>query len=540
MRDPPCIVFEDEDLLVVNKPPGWNTHAPSPHAGEGIYDWLKHREPRWARLAIVHRLDRDTSGLMVFGKTPAANRSLTAQFTGREVQKHYALVTGSHVPRDEFTMVSAIMRVGERYASRPLSGGGPRAETRFRVLRREAGPTWVEAQPVTGRTHQIRVHAAAGGLPVLGDVLYGGNASHRLHLHATGLAFRHPASGAPLHFSVAPDFSTPPGRQLREAIIDRTQTSVFRAVHGSADGCPGLYRDRLGEWQLLEGEEAPAVPEAGALLGAAEGPPPVQGVYFKRLLRQVGRMPAHDASPRLLAGAAAPARFPVRENGVCYDLSLAGGYSTGLFPDQRDNRRRLLHGHVAAGFSLYPETQAAPAEVLNCFAYTCAFSICAALGGARVTSLDLSRRYLDWGRHNFTLNGLDPQAHDFIYGDAFDWLKRLARKDRRFDVILLDPPTFSRSPVRGDFRAETDYGQLVSLALPLLRAGGVLFASTNAARLGPAAFIGQVHAAIRESGRGILQEHYVPQPPDFPVTRAEPAYLKTIWLRVADTAPTRG
>ena len=80
---PPCIVFEDDDLLVVNKPPGWNTHAPSPYAGEGVYEWLRHREPRWAELSILHRLDKDTSGLMVFGKTPLANRSLTQQFEER-------------------------------------------------------------------------------------------------------------------------------------------------------------------------------------------------------------------------------------------------------------------------------------------------------------------------------------------------------------------------------------------------------------------------------------------------------------------------
>jgi len=71
----PCVIFEDEHLLVVNKPAGWNTHAPGPHAGEGIYDWLRHREPRWATLAILHRLDKETSGVMVFGKTPAANKS---------------------------------------------------------------------------------------------------------------------------------------------------------------------------------------------------------------------------------------------------------------------------------------------------------------------------------------------------------------------------------------------------------------------------------------------------------------------------------
>ena len=71
-RLPPCILHEDEHLLVVSKPAGWNTHAPSPHAGEGIYDWLRDREPRWAALAIVHRLDKDTSGVLVFAKTALA------------------------------------------------------------------------------------------------------------------------------------------------------------------------------------------------------------------------------------------------------------------------------------------------------------------------------------------------------------------------------------------------------------------------------------------------------------------------------------
>ncbi|MEQ1802709.1 MAG: pseudouridine synthase [Gammaproteobacteria bacterium] len=531
---PPCVVHEDDDLLVVNKPPGWNTHAPAPHAGEGIYDWLKHREPRWARLAIVHRLDKETSGLLVFGKTVDANRSLTAQFTAREVHKRYVLVTGTPVPRDGFTVESAIVRAGDRYQARPADAGGEQAETRFRVLRREEGRTWVEAEPVTGRTHQIRVHAAAEGLPILGDPLYGGAAASRLHLHAAALEFRHPRTGEFVRLASPPDFGTPAARQLRDAIIDRTLTTAFRAVHGAPDGQPGRYRDRLGEWQLFEGEAEPAVDDAQGLLGATEGTPDVRGVYFKRLLRQVRKTTVAEASPRLVAGAPAPERFTVTENGVTFELGFTEGYSTGLFLDQRDNRRRLLHGHVAAGFPLHgEEPRPAAPEVLNCFAYTCAFSVCAALGGARATSLDLSRKYLDWGRRNFELNGLDPAAHDFIYGDAFDWLKRLARKGRSFDVILLDPPTFSRAPGRGDFRAEADYGRLVGLALPLLRPSGVLLASANTARLPPPDFVEQVHAAIGAAGRRIVREHYVPQPPDFPVTREERAYLKTLWLQLS-------
>ena len=530
---PPCVVHEDDDLLVVNKPPGWNTHAPAPHAGEGIYDWLKHREPRWAPLAIIHRLDKDTSGLLVFGKTTEANRSLTSQFAEREVHKQYLLVTDRPALREEFTVISRILRVGDRYVARPLSGGCERAETRFRVVRREEGRTWIEAEPVTGRTHQIRVQAAAEGLPILGDALYGGTAASRLHLHAAALEFQHPGSGETLRFEVPPDFVTPAARQLRDAGIDRADSDAFRCVHGAADGQPGRDRDRLGAWMLLEGEDPPTGEEASALLGIGEGLPAVDGVYFKRLLRQVRQASVTEASPQLLAGTPALERFPVRENGVSFELSVTGGYSVGLFLDQRDNRRRLLHGHVASGFALYGEREAAAPEVLNCFAYTCAFSVCAALGGARVTSLDLSRKYLDWGRRNFQLNGLDPAGHDFIYGDVFDWLRRLAKKARQFDVLLLDPPTFSRSREHGDFRSETDYGRLVSLALPLLRPNGVLLASTNTARLMPEPFIGQVQAAIRGAGRSIIQQHYVPQPPDFPVTREEPAHLKTLWLRIS-------
>ena len=104
----PCVIFEDEHLLVVAKPAGWNTHAPVPYAGEGIYDWLKHREPRWASLAILHRLDKETSGVLVFGKTPLANKSLTEQFTERRVHKKYLLLTDRAVPAKEFTVKTAL------------------------------------------------------------------------------------------------------------------------------------------------------------------------------------------------------------------------------------------------------------------------------------------------------------------------------------------------------------------------------------------------------------------------------------------------
>src|SRR5882724_466983 len=126
MAQQSLILFEDEHLLVVNKPAGMNTHAPSPFAGEGLYEWLKHREPRWSKLAIIHRLDKETSGVMVFGKTPLANRSLTAQFTQHTIRKSYRLITDRPVKFTQLTVASSLVRAGEKYFSRPLHAGGER------------------------------------------------------------------------------------------------------------------------------------------------------------------------------------------------------------------------------------------------------------------------------------------------------------------------------------------------------------------------------------------------------------------------------
>jgi 23S rRNA (cytosine1962-C5)-methyltransferase len=258
-----------------------------------------------------------------------------------------------------------------------------------------------------------------------------------------------------------------------------------------------------------------------------------RGAYHKLLNRQVRRTAAAEASPQLVLGEAAPERFEILESGVRFELSFNEGYSVGLVLDQRENRRRFLAARVAAGFPLL-ETSIIdrPAEILNTFAATCGFSVCAALGGAHMTSLDLSKKYLEWGKRNFALNGLDPARHDFIFGDTFDWLRRFEKKGRAFDAIILDPPTFSQSKESGVFRAEKDYGKLVTAALPVLRPEGVLLASTNAADWPPEDFVAQVKAAVTQAGRRVAQEHYVPQPPDFPITRSEPGYLKTFWMRI--------
>ena len=493
-------------------------------------------------LAILHRLDKETSGVLIFGKTPAANKSLTQQFTEHRVRKKYLLLTDKPVPQREFTVKTTLVRVGEKYASRPPHAGAEIAETKFRSSRgneaqitRKLEPphvgcyTAMEAEPLTGKTHQIRVQAAESGFPILGDTLYGGTPATRVFLHAAEISFTHPATGAPVTFNAPANFDADPRLALRSALIDPPETNAFRVIHGASDGWPGWHVERLGEF-LLSQSEQPLRADQGEELKRLAKIFSASGAYHKILSRQVRRTAAAGASPQLVWGRAAPPRFEICENGVHFELGFNEGYSTGLFLDQRDNRRRFLTGHIAADFDLGPWTPGL--GLLNCFAYTCGFSVCAARAGAKTTSLDLSKKYLEWGRRNFALNGLDPASHDFIYGDAFDWLRRLAKKGRVFDAVALDPPTFSQSKEHGVFRAEKDYGKLVVAALPLVKPGGILFASTNAADWPPEKFLADVEKSIHSSRRIVLQRHHVPQPPDFPISRTEPAYLKTVWLRI--------
>jgi 23S rRNA (cytosine1962-C5)-methyltransferase len=531
----PCVIFEDEHLLVVNKPTGMNTHAPSPLAGEGIYDWLRSREPRWASLAILHRLDKETSGVMVFGKTTLANRSLTEQFTKRSVHKKYLLLTDRTLKHDELVAKSKIARAGDRYVS---GTAGELAETRFKHVAADVSRLtstsekldphvsyqFIEAEPFTGRTHQIRVHAAENGFPILGDTLYGGSSFPRVCLHAAEITFQHPLTAEKLTFRAPADFASDAREILRSALIDADATDAFRLIHGTSDGWPGWYVERLGNYALSQ-SDAPLTKQQHARL--AQFAPQIRGVYHKIMSRHVRGASTSEASPQLASGEPAPERFTIRENGIQFELSFTEGYSVGLFLDQRDNRRRLLTGHVAADFPL------CPSSLLNVFSYTCAFSVCAARAGAKTTSLDLSKKYLEWGRRNFALNDLDPATHDFIFGDAFDWMRRLGKKGRAFEVIVLDPPTFSQSKERGVFRVEKNYGELVATALALLKPEGVLLASTNAADWPPEKFLATVESSARAAKRKILQQHYAPQPPDFPVSRAEPAYLKTVWMRLS-------
>ncbi len=208
---PANVLYEDEDLIAVSKPAGLPSHgthgAKSDHLVAALERFLMARdslrEPPY--LALHHRLDRDTSGVVLLAKTKRFNAAISDQFAGREIGKLYSALTGpGPAPGETWSVENYLRSVkgkGRERRMEVVQSGGDFAHTDFRVRKTFPRGLWIEAIPHTGRTHQIRVHLAGSGLPILGEDLYGRpprSPARRLMLHAYELAFRHPADGREL------------------------------------------------------------------------------------------------------------------------------------------------------------------------------------------------------------------------------------------------------------------------------------------------------------------------------------------------------
>lgn len=197
------ILHQDEHIIVINKPPGlpvlpdgWQPDAP----------YLRQMlEKKYGSILVVHRLDKVTSGVMVFARTANAHRELNRQFERHEVEKVYQAIVEGLPPWDERTARHMLQtNVGRKHRTVVVRKRGKNSETHFKVLKRGQAEALVEARPKTGRTHQIRVHLSALGFPILGDILYGASGTDliaRPALHALSLTFTHPKSGERASFT---------------------------------------------------------------------------------------------------------------------------------------------------------------------------------------------------------------------------------------------------------------------------------------------------------------------------------------------------
>ena len=257
---------------------------------------------------------------------------------------------------------------------------------------------------------------------------------------------------------------------LRKKYIDLTTTNVYRLVNSYGDALPEVTID-VYDKNLLVQYFKPCEKQSKDRICSD-----LKDILSPESITEKTRLKGEDIKTHLVSGKELPGNFVVTENGIKFNISFLEGGGTGLFLDQRDNRKKI-------------QAIAKSKEILNCFCYTSSFSIYAKIGGAtRTTNIDLSKKATEWSKKNFLVNQLDVNDHEFIVGDVWEWLRRFQKNGRTFDVIIIDPPSFSTSKTTV-FTAEKDIPCLIGAGLNILREDGILAFSTNIAKMNFSKFL---------------------------------------------------
>ncbi len=298
------------------------------------------------------------------------------------------------------------------------------------------------------------------------------------------------------------------------------ETDAYRWLNGEGDGLPGVTVDCYAGYLMLQlytpAWDAYLEPLTKALQKVFHP----KGIYRKLRPQETRALEAKKRTKeysRLIAGSSAPVPLQVKENGLNYLVDLREGLNTGLFPDQRRNRQELI-------------SRVAGKRVLNLFAFTGAFSVAAAAAGAqKVTSVDVSAKYLDIARENFSINRINPKRHEFIVADVFVELAKMQTRQRRFDIILFDPPSFSTTS-KSRFSTHGGTSKLVAATLPLLESGGLLLSSSNHQKVSMDDYIKELRRGALQSDSDLKTIFTSGQPEDFPcsVSFPEGRYLKFV------------
>ncbi|MBO0777474.1 MAG: class I SAM-dependent rRNA methyltransferase [Ktedonobacteraceae bacterium] len=315
-------------------------------------------------------------------------------------------------------------------------------------------------------------------------------------------------------------------RRIRSAMelrlaFDPEQTNAYRLVNAEGDGLPGLVVDFFADILVAQIHTAGMDRLRPLLVDALMQETGAHGL----LLRNDGQARRREGlaieKPDVVAGVV-PLQVPIRENNVQFLVDPWQGQKTGFFLDQRDKRAAL-------------RKYARGSRVLNCFCYTGGFSLYAALASpdTHVTSVDISAPAIEAARQHFTLNGLDPDAHEFRVADVFDYLEEAQRRGELFDVVVLDPPAFAKNEAARS-QALKAYRRLNTLGMQVLRPGGVLLSCSCSGTVRMDDLLGTIALCAQRLGRPVqLLESYT-HGFDHPINLAMPetSYLKAVFCRV--------
>ncbi|MCT4605480.1 MAG: class I SAM-dependent rRNA methyltransferase [Marinisporobacter sp.] len=305
----------------------------------------------------------------------------------------------------------------------------------------------------------------------------------------------------------------------REAFYSNAHTTAFRVFNGEGDGIGGFTIDYFDGYYLINWYSEGIYAFKDYVMNALKKLPHCKGIYEKRRFDTSGKFIDEDS---FVWGEEAPEPLVVKENDVNFAIYLNEGAMVGVFLDQREVRKKIR------------EKYAKGKNVLNTFSYTGAFSIFAALGGAKkTTSVDLANRSLSKTIEHFSLNGIDYETQDIIVEDVFHYFKYAEKKNLKFDLVILDPPSFAKSK-KFRFSAAKDYKDLLKSIINITEKDGTIVASTNCATFDMKKFKGFIDKAFHEMGKKyeIVEEYRLPK--DFRTVKEfrEGNYLKVVFIKV--------
>src|SRR5437016_12401574 len=303
-------------------------------------------------------------------------------------------------------------------------------------------------------------------------------------------------------------------RRIRSAIelrqiFDADRTNTYRLIHSEGDGLPGLVVDRYADILVAQIHTAGMERLRPLLIDAFMEETGAAGMLFRNEGQSRRREGLEIEEPVVAAGIV-PDHVTVRENGVQFIVDPWHGQKTGFFLDQRDKREAL-------------RKYARDKRILNCFSYTGGFSVYAALTSNKtsVTSVDISAPAIEAARQHFVLNDLDPNAHQFLIADVFDYLEQAHSEEEQFDVVVLDPPAFAKTQ-SARTQALKAYRRLNMLAMQVLRPGGILLSCSCSGVVGMDDLLGTLSQVAQRLHRPVqLLETYT-HGVDHPINLAMP------------------
>lgn len=303
----------------------------------------------------------------------------------------------------------------------------------------------------------------------------------------------------------------------RKQFYKSSDTTAFRALNGEGDGLGGLIIDYYDGYYVVSWYSEGIYTFRDEIIAALQKVANFKGIYEKKRFDTKGKYIEGDD---FVAGERGEFPLIVKENGVNFAVYLNDGAMVGVFLDQR-NVRKQIRDKYATGRT-----------VLNMFSYTGAFSVFAALGGAsKTTSVDLANRSLSKTIEQFSVNEVDYEAQDIIVEDVFLYFKYAAKKKMKFNMVVLDPPSFARSK-KYTFSAAKDYKNLLKETIAITENNGIIVASTNCSAFDMKKFKGFIDTAFKEmNGKyKILEEHSLPE--DFRTIDQfkEGDYLKVVFI----------